>query len=902
MKRWKRLFHLGGVDDVVDWEIDHHLEERADELMESRGLDRADALREARRAFGDIRGVRDAMRTESRGRARRVRITSGLRGLSQDVRLAVRRLRTRPAFTLVAILVLGLGIGANAAVFTVLEAALLQRPPYAEPERLVMIDLVSPDGESGAPMPWSYPKFDFVRAQLRSVDPVAGYSPGMLTLTGAGDARRLAVEYVSPSYFPLLGIDPVRGRVFGEREERIGDAGVVLLGEALWRFGFGADPAIVGRTVTLDGAALEVIGIIPSRFHGLSGGAEAWIPFAGIATIRGPRRLELPSAHWLHAVARLRPGVTLEQARVDASLAAAAMRESFPPRGDWDPREIGLEPMMSARVNPVTRLAVSAVSIGAALLLLIACANISALLLVRASARRGELALRGALGASRWRLVRESLVESMLLALAGGAFGLGLAFVGRRMVAGAVRYALDTSGTRELQFLDPGALAVDGSVILAGIVAALALGLAFGLVPALAAARARLSAALQGTGRGAVRDASSRAGFARVVLVGGQLALTLVLLSGAALMGASFTRLSGLEAGFANRDVLALTFDRGTRHDAAEARAFEQAMLERIAALPGVQGAAVAPCAPLTAPCEIAAVQHIDDAPPRDEASARTIAYAVSDDYFRTLGVPLRDGRTFDAAHGPGAPPAVVISESAARRWFPGVSAVGHRIAISHELTQHQPAVVIGVVADVQYDAPEAPMVPAVYMSRRQASAPYGTLFVGTAGDPLRLLDAVRGEVSRMDRDAPLYGVTTLSAIERAATGRTRVVLLLLASFAALGLLLSVTGLYGIVSYAVLARTREMGVRIALGASGRDVLRLVLRTPIVAATAGAAAGIAGALALARYVRELLFGVSATDPRVLGAAALAMLLVALAAAIVPARRALRVDPAQALRSE
>ena len=903
MASWKRLFHLGGVDDVVDWEIKHHLEERADELQLEHGLDRRAALREARRAFGDLEGVRDAMRSESRGRMRRLQVMAGLRGLGQDVRLAARRLRMRPGFALVAILVLGLGIGANAAVFSVLEAALLQRPPYPEPDRLVMIDLVSPTGEGGGPIPWSYPKFDHVRAALRTVDSVAGYSPSMLTLTGAGDARRLGIEYVSPAYFPLLGIDALRGRVFGSGEERIGEAGVVLLGESLWRGSFGADPGIIGRTVTLDGAALEVIGVVPSRFRGLSGSADAWVPFAGIATIRGARRLQLPSAHWLYAVGRLRPGATLEHARADASQAAAALREAFPPRGDWDPREIGLEPLASARVNPVTRLAVAAVSLGAGLLLLIACANISALLLVRASARRGELALRGALGASRWRLIRESLVESLMLALAGAVLGLALAWAGQRAIGVAVGRALDTSGSRSLQFLDPAALSIDGSVILAGVAAAVVMGLAFGLVPGIAAARSRLTGALMGVGRSAVRERSTRIGLVRTALVGGQLALTLVLLSGAALMAASFARLSGLQPGFAERNVLALRLDRGARHGEASMRAFEQAMLERVAALPGVRSVAVGPCPPLTSPCEIVAVQGIDGAElPRGTEDAQAIAYAISDDYFRTLGIAMKAGRSFAPEDGPSALPAIVISERAAQRWFPGGSALGRRMTISHELTEAQPAVIIGVVADVQYDALEAPIVPTVYLSRHQAPASYGTLFVGTSGDPLHLLDAVRREVSALDRDAPLYGATTLAAIERAATGRTRVVLLLLATFAALGLLLSATGLYGIVSYAVLARAREMGVRIALGASAREVLRLVLRAPLLVAAAGAAAGMLAAMGLTRYVRELLFGVSATDPRVLGAAALALMLVALAAAAVPARRVLRVDPASALRSE
>ena len=914
MPRWKRLFHLRGVDDQIEWEIRHHLAERVDQLMAG-GLTRQAAEREAGRAFGDLARVRAAMRAETRGRVQRVRVRLGLRGLAQDIRQAGRRLRTRPGFAFVAILILGLGIGANTAIFTVVEAALLKRPPYPEPERLVVVDLLAdPDADESTVagtidigrlrrMPWSYPKFDHARTSFRALQHVAGFWPSTLTLTGSGRARRIGAEFVSPSYFELLGVRPIRGRTFGVAEEAATGAPVVLLAEAFWRASFGADPDLLGRTITLDGSAFEVVGVLPAAFRGLSGSADAWVPFGGITTSRGPRRLRLENAYWIHGVARLRPGVTLDAARQDAAAAAVTLLDAFPPTESWMPRAIGIEPLLDARVNPVTRLAILVVSLGAALLLLIACANVASLLLVRASARRTELAVRAALGAGRARLVRESLIETALLALAGGMLGIVLALAGQRLIATAVGYALDTSGTRQLQFLDPAALTVDGGVMAVGLVAALVTSLMFGLLPAVTAARSGIAAGLHGDGRGSVGRAPDRTGMARGMLVAGQLALTLVLLCGTGLMAASLARLSDVSVGFEHRDVLTVGIERGANTTPEQDAQFDRALLERLSSLPDVRAAAMGVCAPLTTLCELNGVRQVDDTPlPEDAENATVVAYAVSDDYFRTLGISLRAGSAFGPEHRRGGPPVVVISESTAERFFPGRSAIGGRIAITHSATEDSPAVVIGVVADVQYDDLEAPMMPAVYLSRRQAPSSYGTLFLRAAGDPLALLDAVRGEVASLAPDTPLTNIATLSELHGVATARTRTVLGLLAAFSVLGLVLSATGLYGVVSYAVVQRTREMGVRMALGASTGSVLRLVLRSPLVLTAAGACAGVLAALLLTRYVRELLFGVSAANPVVLVGAAVAMIVVGAVATWVPARRALRVDPARALRVE
>jgi putative ABC transport system permease protein len=385
-----------------------------------------------------------------------------------------------------------------------------------------------------------------------------------------------------------------------------------------------------------------------------------------------------------------------------------------------------------------------------------------------------------------------------------------------------------------------------------------------------------------------------------------QLALTLVLLAGAGLMAASFVRLSAVELGFRNETVLAVAYDRGPGDTADGVRLFEATLLERATALPGVRSAALAPCAPLAGRCEVAGLRQVDDQPPIDygDMDVGLVTYAVSHGWFETLDIPVIAGRTFDGSDRPGSPVVAVINETAARDIFGQTTPIGHRIGVTHELTPEDGplAEIVGVVADVPYGTLEEGAMPAIYFSRVQAPVPYGTLFLSTAGDPYAVVGAARDMLARIDADLPLYNITTLADLKARATARTRVVLALLATFAAIGLLLSAVGLYGIVSYSVARRTREMGLRLALGAASRDVARLVMKPPAILALAGVAAGTAGAFLLTGYLDALLFGVEASDPRVLAAAATLLVLVALAAAWFPARRALRVDPAAALRDE
>ena len=827
-----------------------------------------------------------------------------LGSLAGDTRLALRRLARTPTVTFVTVSVLGLGVGANTALFSALEAALLGAPPYPDADRIVLVDMLL-QSRADAPadtMPWSFPKFEMARDQLGSLDVLAGFAPGTVTLTGAGPASRLAAEYVTPTYLEVLGARPGLGRLLSRDEMAPSVAAVALLSHDLWVSRFGADPGVIGRGVSLNGASIEIVGVLDPGFRPLTGPVDLWLPVSALPLVQGPQRLQRPWTHWLRAVGRLRPGVTLEQARADAVPVGRALTRAFPDPDGGGAHGVTMVPFLQARVNPVARAAVTAVSAGALLFLLIACGNVASLLTARASRRRSDVAVRAALGASRRRLVREHLIESSVLAGAGGVLGLVIALGGQRMVSAAVGYALDTSGTRSLQFIDPERMGLDGGMLLLGMGIALATGLVFGMLPAWSAARVSPGADLRASGGATLGSRGTASGdTGTALLVAFQLALTLVLLAGAGLMGASFARLAGVPVGFANTRVLTVAFDRGPGSSPEQDRAFMAALLERLASLPGVTRAAGGTCPPLAGRCEILGLRQVDEQPPKDYSEmSGVLGYTVTEGYFETIGVPTLEGRTFGPVDGRGDAPVVVINETAARTLFPGVSPLGHRLSVTHALTEDRMATVVGVVGDVRYAQLEEAAMPAVYLAERQAALPYGTLFVHATGDPLALLEAVRAEAAALDPDVPLYGASTLAERVAAATARTRIILGLLLAFAASGLLLGALGLYGLVSHAVVRRTREVGLRVALGADRGSVVRMMVGRPAVFALVGAACGSAAAAWLTRYLEGLLFGTTASDPLILAGSAGTLVLVALLAALAPARRAARIEPAAALR--
>jgi predicted permease len=820
-----------------------------------------------------------------------------------DVRLAVRRLARTPGFTLVIVSILALGIGANTALFSALEATLLRPPPYPDAERIVLVDLLleSRAGEPADTMGWSYPKFELGREALGSLDVIGGYSLASITLSGGGPATRLNVEYVTPAYFEVLGARPLLGRLFTADEEAPADAPVVVLSHRLWHDRFGSDPNVLDRPVVLNGATLHVVGVLPAGVHGLTGAADLWVPVAGIATMSGPRRLQMAWAHWLTMVGRLAPDVSPVRARDEAVAVGRSLTEAYPDPDGGGAHGVAITPFLTARVNPVARTAVTTVSLAALLFLLIACGNVAGLLIARASARRADTAVRNALGASRSRIVTEHLTESLLLATVGGALGLVLALGGQRAIGAAIRYALDTTGRRNLQYLDTEAIGIGWATLSAGLGAALVTSLVFGLLPALQAAAVspgdelrRAGGATLGRRRGGVMDTG------RSAMVAIQIVLTLVLLTGAGLMASSLGRLSALEPGFAHRDVLTLAYDRGPGSSDEEHHGFVRDAVSRLGSLSGVEAAAVATCPPLAGRCEIAGLRQVDDGPAADYSEMTgVLAYTVSDGYFDAIGTPLLEGRGFEPSDRDGAP-VVLINRAAARESFGEASAVGHRIAITHSLTESEMATIVGVVGDVRYGDLEEPPMPAVYLSEHQVAMPYGALLLRTAGNPYDVLTSVRAVVAELDADLPLFGVTTLEERHFAATARTRIILGLLASFALAGLLLSAIGLYGLVSQSVVARTREVGLRIALGADRVSVLRMLAARPAALVVVSIAMGVGAAWWASGYLGALLFGTSPRAPETLLASALLLALVTAAATWVPASRATRLRPSMTLR--
>ena len=803
--------------------------------------------------------------------------------LLQDLRYGARMLLKQPGFTLIAVLTLALGIGANTAIFSVINTVLLGALPYKEAERLVVVwDKLFSKGVDELELSPN----DFLALRERNTvfeQMAAVEKTNLSNLTGNGEPLRLEAKQATANLFPLLGIPPLLGRTFTAEEDRA-YARVAVLGYKLWQSRFAGDRNVIGRNITINDQSYTVIGVMPAEFeYPLPGGVTAGqLP----GEIWFPRALETDNAkrdaHNLLTVARLKPGVTVAQASAEMEIIARQREQEDRLNTDKGVNLVPLPAQSGRRVR--TSLFVLAGAVG--LVLLIACANVANLLLARAAARRKEIAVRLALGAGPWRIARQLLTESLLLSWLGGAFGLLLA-------------AWMEQGIRLLGAQLPRIerVAMDSRVLGFTLLTTIFTGLVFGLAPALQASRPDVNETLKDGGRGGLGTNHS---WLRQGLVVAEVALSLALLVGAGLLLKSFWRLQQVEPGFDARNVLSLEFmPSRTKHPSDSLAAFYQQTLESIQSLPGVKSAALVNNLPLSGrrSSELYRIEGRPEA--RSMADAIVGDYhVVSPGYFQTLGIPLLRGRVFTESDGAGTPGVALINQAFAERYWPGEDPLGRRLQIDFN---RRWVTVTGIVGNVRQSGLQDEASPHVYVSYRQ-SPESRFLLVRTTADPLSLVGMVRTRMQAIDANLPVYNIRTMEDLLAASFAQRRLNLLLLGAFAAIALALTVIGLYGVISYSVTERQRELGIRLALGAQAHDVLKLVLREGLQLALMGTAIGLAAAFGLTRLMRNLLYGVSATDPLTFTNVALLLMIVALVACWIPARRATQVDPMIALRCE
>ncbi|WP_223641122.1 ABC transporter permease [Corallococcus sp. EGB] len=800
-----------------------------------------------------------------------------------DLRYAWRSLKNAPGFVAVAVLTLALGIGANSAVFSVVKGVLLTPPPFVQPERLV---LLAPNFEAFGlkAVSNSVPEYRDMTTHTRAFTALAAFRPDDVTLTGEESPRRLRVAIATASFLPTLGVTPVLGRGFTEEEETPGRDQVVILTDTAWRTLFAKDPEVLGRVLRLDGVPRTVVGVLPP------GGVypedmEVVLPFAPTPEQQEEARR---GNRFLSVLARLKPGMTLDAARADL----VRMGNARPPelvsdyqRWGWSMSVTPLEDQVVGGVRETLWLLWGAVGF----VLLVACSSVANLLLARAVSRGREVSIRAALGAGRLRLVAQFLTESLVLSLVAGAVGLLLALWGTDALVATVGDSLPRAQGVKL----------DVASVLFTLGVSVLTGVLFGLVPALQASRADLHAAMR---EGARATGSHRTGRLRAALVVAQVSLALVLLVGAGLFVKSFLALQRVDAGFESDGVLTgqLALPRGQYPERAKQAAFLQALLPRLQGMPGVESAGLTNVLPLGGTTDNSF--DIEGRPRQPGEQWKAVEFrAVTSGYLRALRVHLRQGRLLEDSDGPDAPWAVVINRSFANLFWPKDDALGQRLKLHGKDMQW--ATVVGIVDDLREWGLDVPSRPAAYYSLSQLpSVSMGLAVRVKSGDPEALRAQVEAEVRAVDADLPLFDVSPLTRRMDRSTGPRRLSALVMGLFAGVALLLAALGLSGVIAFSVTQRTRELGIRMALGAARGDVLRLVLAQGLRLSLTGVAVGLCLSLALARLLGALLYGVSADDPWTFGGVALLLTGVALAASWLPARRATRVDPIIALRAD
>ena len=820
--------------------------------------------------------------------------------LAQDLRYAVRGLVRMRSVALVAIATLALGIGATTTMFSVVYGALLRPLPFTDPDRLVILFHTQVTPRDGlARLRWSRPHIKNLQATARSFDHIASFSSTLVATSGDGDPEHLDGEVVSPEYFRALRVTAFAGRTFTAEEDTIDADPATVISARLWRRRFAADPAVVGKTMIVNDAPLTIVGILPDGFAGLSGRAEFWIPPPMAARLTYAEYLTTPQ-HFISVVARLKEGVTIAQANAELATIGPRFADAVsPPDAVWSAVAVTIG---DARVDAAMRRSALVLLAAAVCVLVIACVNVASLLLARARLRRREMAVRLAIGSSRRRLIQQLLTEGLLMALVAGACGTLLAAWG---VGAFGRMAPEVipSGRNNYSAISVfGRPALDPGVLLFALVTTLGTTVLFALVPAMQSSRPELATALKEHDRG-----SGRHGRALSTLVVSEVAVACLLLTASGLLIESFARIQNRRTGFVSGGVLTFWIrPPASRYPPASGPATVDRLLTRVQSVPGVELAAVNRCTPFTG-CSRSIAFFPDR--PVDPVNAPGVGrHYISPDYFRTLGIPLLAGRTLTPADRAGAPPVAVVNETGARRFWPGESPIGKRVwfgTTTGPFSDPAHAVeIVGVVGDVKYqDVDEDTTNRAdFYTSYLQFAYPDTMIIVRTRGAAAAILPAMRKAVASVDPSLPIYDAMTLDDRISAAVARPRFNAALLSAFAGAALLLAAIGVYGVLSYSVSSRMREIGVRLALGADARRVIGLVLGEGVRLAAAGAIAGLVAALMASRVIQSVVIDVSATDPRILAIAAVVMMAVAALAAFLPARRASAVDPIEVLRQE
>lgn len=801
----------------------------------------------------------------------------------KDVRYGVRSLLRQPAFTAVAVITLALGIGANTAIFSLVNAVLLRALPFQQPERLVSID-VAP-GAQGLP---GLGAFEYLawKDQSASFDGLAAHTDNNFNLIGNGEPERISCAQVTATLFPTLGVQPLLGRTFAPEEDRPGQNRVAVVSEGFWQRRYGRDPSLLNSTLQLDNKTYTVVGIMPSSFR-FPGDFEIWLPLA----LDPVKETQGDFFSLVKVIGRLKPNVMAQQAQSELNLlsqnAATQLKEPV------TVSNLEVQPLHQQLVVGV-RLTLLVLWGAVGLVMLLACANVANLMLSRTVARQREMAVRAAVGAGRWQLIRQLLSESLILGIFGGAVGLLFAVWGVSAIASLVPKEF-ASSVHNLNAID-----LDWRVFGFTLALSVLMALGFGLAPALTGSKPDLLKVLRENSTRNLMSFGLRS--MRGWLVVTEIALALILLLGAGLLVRSFRQLTTIDLGFNRENVLTarLALPRSVYNKETLTTAFNEQLLARVKALPGVESAGTINHTPLSG-FGIVAFTGIEGQPPPDQTKEMPLGIGtVSPDYFRTLQIPLLSGRLYDERDRAGSPKVAIVNQAFAQRYFPAGDSVGKRIAFGCE--KDLCTTIVGVVGNVKQESITADVTPEIFVPFGQMPMNGITLFVRTKGDPANLAQALRSEVFAIDKNQPVYDVQTLDQRVLQTIAVSRSLMLLFSGFAFVALVLACVGTYGIISYSVSQRTREIGIRMALGARAIDVLRMVLKNGMTLVLAGIVIGIAGALALTRFLTTLLFGVTPTDTFTFVVVSVALICVAVVACLIPARRATKVDPLEALRYE